>query len=203
MFASFRRMSVTFACTLIAGLSAAALLGSCGAEGGTHTSHTPGSTPAKDRPPEWVASYVSQVTEQYGQADLIEWVWMASEPKAKDLNGGLMVGLQLLDRGAKEIGAWAFYADYPAATPVRSLGYYIVAAQGDYTARPEHDAPPMYGDTVLFLLAAVDVAGDRTFQTAEVGVYSESVHLALGGMRVYGEGSRPADVPIDWRQSPL
>ena len=201
MFASLRRMPVTFVCTLIAGLSAAALLGSCGAEGGSHASQPPGSTPAQDRPPAWVASYVSHVTQQYGQADLIEWVWVAREPEAKDLNGGVMVGLQLLDGGADEIGGWAFFADYTAATPVRPLGYYIVAAQGDFTAQPEHDAPAMSGDTVLFLLAAVRVAGQDTFRTAEVGVYSESVHLGLGGTRMYSEGARPADVPIDWRQS--
>ena len=202
MFASLRRMPVTLVCALIAGLSAAALLGSCGAEGGTHARQTPGSIPAQDRPPEWVASYVSQVTEQYGQADLIEWVWVAREPEAKDLNGGVMVGLQLLDRGAEEIGGWAFFADYPAATSVRSLGYYIVAAQGDFTARPEHDAPPMSGTTVLFLLAAVRAAGQDAFRTAEVGVYSESVHLDLDGTRMYSEGAGPADVPIDWLQSP-
>jgi hypothetical protein len=203
VFASLRRMPVRFVCTLIAGLSVAVLLGSCGVEAGSSTSPARGSTPAQERPPEWVASYVSHVTEQYGRAGLIEWVWVAREPQAKDLNGGVLVGLQLLDRGAKEIGGWAFFGDYAAETPVRSLGYYIVAAQGDFTASPEHDAPPLSGSTVLFWLAAVQVAGRDTFRTAQVGVYSESVHLDLDGTRMYWEGARPADVPIDWLPSPL
>lgn len=202
MFASLRRMPVTFVCALVAVVSAAGLLGSCGAEGASHTSPGPGSTPVQDRPPDWVASYVAHVTEQYGRADLIEWVWVPREPEAKDLNGGVMGGLQLLDRGATAIGGWAFFADYPADIRVRSLGHYIVAAQGDYAAQPGQDAPALSGKTVLFQLAAVSVDGRDTFRTAEVGVYSESVHLDLDGTRMYCEPARPAGVPLDWLESP-
>ena len=203
MVASLRRRLPQAAAWWSQQLSAAALLASCGAGDVSGATSIRSPSPAQHRPPEYVVSYVTRVTEQFGQAEVIEWVWSASEPAAKDLNGGVMVGLQLLDKGAKRISGSAMFLDYAPTTLVRSQGYYIVAAQGEFAARPDHDAPPVACRTVLLLLAAVRVAGRDGFRMAEVGVYSEGVPLDLEGTQVYVEGLGPAKLPIDWRVSPL
>lgn len=187
MLAALRHMPTAVVCVL-----AALLLASCGVQQQSGGSASPAPTVPSGRPPEWVASHVARILKPLGQVDSIEWVKLASPPRK-----GHLQDVSLLAHGATAISGWGGAVDYPAGVDVRSRGWYVLAAQGQFTTRLGGNATPVPVSTVLLLLHAVVADGRNAMTETQGEAYGEGVHLDLKGTQVYRDAESPAAARTD------
>ena len=187
MLATHRHVLTVVVCVL-----ATLLLASCGVQQPSVGSASPGPTFPYGRPPDWVAGHVARILKPFGQVDSIEWVKLASPPRE-----GHLQDVSLLAHGATAISGWSGGVDYPAGVDVRSLGWYVLAAQGQLTTRSSATATPVPVSTVLLLLHAVVADGRHAMPETQVEAYGEGVHLDMKGTRVYRAAESSPAAPAD------
>jgi hypothetical protein len=172
---------------VVVALAATLTLGSCVGEESATAEGAPSSSAstADERaalPPTWVSRYVEGATRQHGQTELVDWARDTSQhgPWAS------------LGKGAHEVGGWGMNADFVAGS-ARSLGRYVVVAQGDFTYKPRAGAAPLACRSIVLVLDGVAVGDQEKAQSAQVAAYRETVHLDPGVAhiaRVNGSGAR-------------